>query len=299
MLAPGGEIHEESDFARLLIRSLGLYPAYVAELTEATGVDIDFSICGAIETIAPDAPQSLTERLILQQSLGIALERISPSEIYYPGDGYVDPVDVIAALRVALQRTSVTVREHTRVARIRTHASGVEVDGIPGGAAVIAAGAWSNSIAVEGAVLPRAYPVKGHLLGYELAPGSIPAIRRGGHAYIVQRASGFTVVGASQEDAGFDKSIDADVAATVRRGGEAVLPALRGIEPSRVWTGLRPAAKFPLYSRLSDSNVWLAYGHFRNGILSAPATADHLAASIAGDLTSISETDLSVPGSSL
>lgn len=281
MLAPGGEITAEGPFTRLLMRSLSLYPSFVEELTAESGRAIDFCLCGAVEkTEDPSQVAPLLARSLLQQGLGIRSAQISPTEVFYPDDGYVDPVDVVSALRIALERRHVDVREQSPVHAIKMTATGVVMDETPARSAVIAAGAWSSRIAVEGFTLPAAYPVKGHLLGYRLPATTVGPIRRSGHAYIVQRASGFTVVGASQEDAGFDKTVDPRVVEQVRQGGEALLPDLRGMEPEQVWTGLRPGAAEPLFHRLEDTRVWLAYGHLRNGILSAPATAETVAGEI-------------------
>lgn len=298
MLAPGGEISEESEFASLLIRSLRLYSSFVAELEEASGSAIDFSTCGAIEHVSSDAEvASFRTRTTAQGRLGIACEQISPTEFFYPDDGWVNPVDVISALRIALAgHRDVTIREHKTIREIEPARAGVIVDGVHARIAVIAAGAWSSHVQIPGITLPAAYPVKGHLLGYQLPAGSIARIHRGGHSYVLQRSNGFTVVGASQEDAGFDKAVDVKIAARVRNGGEALLPILRQYDPVSVWTGLRPGADRPLFHRLQDTNVWLAYGHFRNGILSAPATAERLAGEITAALSSISETDSSARG---
>jgi glycine oxidase len=287
MLAPGGEVSEETEFAALLIRSLRLYPSFVEELSQAAASPIDFAICGAIEHASTTAVAETTQgRAALQERLGIRSERISPCEFFYPDDGYVNPVDVMTALRVALRRSNVAIREHSPVRNLELCSAGVLIDGDRVRAAVLAAGAWSSLISIPGATLPRAYPVKGHLLGYSLPPGLLRSIHRGNHAYVFQRANGFTIVGASQEDAGFDKSVDPAIAAEVRRSGEALVPELLSYSPVQVWTGLRPGADAPLFHRFDDTRLWLAYGHFRNGIRAAPAAAERLSAEISAALTS-------------
>lgn len=153
-------------------------------------------------------------------------------------------------------------------------------------AAVIAAGAWSSSIAVTIAgrpfPLPRAFPVKGHLLGYRLPPGSIPNTIRSGHTYVFQRADGFTIAGSTTENAGFDRTVDPQVIAELAARASALVPALCHLAPESAWIGFRPGidAPAPQIGRALSSRLWLAYGHYRNGILLAPATAERISQEI-------------------
>ena len=147
---------------------------------------------------------------------------------------------------------------------------------------MIAAGAWSSGIQVtvdtQPHELPRSFPVKGHLLGYRLPAGSLGAMVRHEHTYVLQRADGFTIAGSSTEDAGFDRTIDPQIASAVAARAGTLVPALASLQPESVWTGLRPAtgAAAPLIGRVQSSRLWLAYGHYRNGVLLAPATCDQV-----------------------
>jgi glycine oxidase len=154
--------------------------------------------------------------------------------------------------------------------------------------AVLAAGAWSGSIlfTIDGTEqrLPGSFPVRGHLIGYPLAPGTCPTILRHGHTYILQRSNGFTIAGTSMETVGFDRNIDRDTVRAIARRAEGLLPQLRDAGEPEAWIGFRPRADAhqPQIRRFEDSGLWLAYGHFRNGILLAPATAERVAAEITG-----------------
>ena len=148
--------------------------------------------------------------------------------------------------------------------------------------AVIAAGAWSSGIAVtidnQPFPLPRSFPIKGHLLGYRLPAGSLAATVRHDHTYVLQRADGFTIAGSSTEDAGYDRTIDPQIVSAVATRAGALVPALASLKPESVWVGFRPAtdAAAPRIGRVDPSRLWLAYGHYRNGILLAPATCDRI-----------------------
>jgi glycine oxidase len=278
MLALGGECDTDSVWLRLGRRSLELYPGWVSELEEETGLDIDFSIGGSLEQADSDADAGmLALRCERQKLLGIPCE-MRGDAAFYPGDGAVDPRSVFRALLASCRRLGVEIVEHQRVERIDDN----------DGPVVIAAGAWSGDIPVFSAGrrldLPRTTPVKGHLIAYSLAPGSLPHILRCGHTYIVQRANGFTIAGSTSERIGFDETPDLELCLDIRRRAERLWPELRGHDPCAAWSGLRPLSETgePAIGAVEGGRMWLAYGHYRNGILLAPVTAEIVACGILG-----------------
>ncbi|MDQ6663415.1 MAG: FAD-dependent oxidoreductase, partial [Acidobacteriota bacterium] len=297
MLAPGGEIEQRSAWSDFALESLQLYPAFVEELESESGLKIDFRHSGAQDLAFNEAEwDELTARAARQSALGIASSPIPGEQaLFYPGDAIVDPRDVVQSLRCACLARGVEIREHEAVTRVEAHRSGQDVDvhsargRYTAGSAVLSAGAWSGSAPLfiddRPCPIPRSFPIRGHLLGYELPPHSLGPILRHGHTYILQRASGFTIAGSSTENAGFNRDIDPAVVADIHRRAVRILPQLSNPTP---WLGFRPATESltPEIGRVPNSNVWLAYGHYRNGILLAPATARR----IARDITSSSET---------
>jgi glycine oxidase len=194
--------------------------------------------------------------------------------LWYGGDALVDPRHVMAALRVALGKRGVRIVEGERVARIEANEP-----------TVLAAGAWTSEIGTPGAPIPRAYPIRGHLTAYQLPPGRVGPLVRHHHTYLLQRSNGVFIAGTSEELAGFNRDIDPVVESGIRRRAAEWLPELAGL-PSTTWTGFRPAAEGldPVIGPLNGAPLWLAYGHYRNGILMAPGTAEVVAASIAAHL---------------
>ena len=186
------------------------------------------------------------------------------------------------ALRAACLARGVSIQEQSPVKSISVTPTGAQIADHHARFAILAAGAWSSSIAVtidgQPYPLPRSYPIKGHLLGYRLPPGSIPITIRHGHTYVLQRADGFTIAGSSMEDAGFDRTIDPAIVSELAARAAALIPALRDRKPEAVWIGFRPATDSPApnIGRVRSSRLWLAYGHYRNGILLAPATSDRI-----------------------
>ncbi len=299
MLAPGGEVDRESPWARRSVESLRMYPAFVEELASESGVKIDYRVCGAIEVaFSPEELEDAARRARAQAKLeipsrAIAIEearRLAPALAteamtgarYYPDDAIVDPRDVLRALRQACANRGVTICEHHPVSSIDAGQGSALTPGgpIPAGAIVLAAGAWSGDL-LPGAA--RSFPVKGHLIGYDLRPGSLGPILRRGHTYVLQRGSGLTIAGSTMERVGFDASVDADIVARLHRRARKLLPSLLLSSPDSSWTGFRPGVEGdePQVGRFGDSRVWLAYGHYRNGILLAPVTARMIADEIA------------------
>jgi glycine oxidase len=298
MLSPGGEVHGSSRWAFLSVESRRLYPSFVAGLYEESGVLIDLRQCGALELAHGEDEWAAIETRVREQApLGIwsepvphadALKRVpglAPESFtharWFPGDAMVDPLEVTRALRIALERRGGTIIEHEPVTSIDVQRGVVRTKNQDwnAGAIVIAAGAWSGLLNPE---LPRSAPVKGHLIGYDLEPGTLGPIVRHGHTYLLQRSSGFTIAGATMEHAGFDRSVSPETVRALAEAARAHLPRLFSGEPDRAWIGFRPAvdAPEPAVGRVPETDVWLAYGHLRNGILLAPVTGKLIASDI-------------------
>ncbi|MGD0362930.1 MAG: FAD-dependent oxidoreductase [Bryobacteraceae bacterium] len=291
MLAPGGEFVTRSRWTESALESLALYPAFVEELAGETGVGIDYRRCGALEIArTEDEWRDLLARREAQADLGIRSE-VTVGGVYYPDDALVDPRDVTRALRCACERRGVRICEQTRALAVRLTGQRADVetsgDALSGSAVVLAAGAWSGAVPVNGAqgriAIPSTFPVRGHLLGYTLEPGAVGPILRHGHTYVMQRSSGFTIAGTSSEEVGFNREIDPAVVAGIRARADELLPRLLDAGEPTAWLGFRPAAEGlePVIGRLPNTCLWLAYGHYRNGILLAPATAARVAREMA------------------
>jgi len=282
MLAPGGEVEGASVWARRSIESLKLYPEFLKELHEESGIAADFRGCGAIEVAFSESEFAADEaRASGQRSLGIVSEQLTRDDIlarvhhvnpsglvggfYYPGDAIADSREIVAGLRLACERRGVRIEENRRVSSLRE---------LTGPAVVIAAGAWAGDLDPS---FPRSFPVKGHLIGYRLRPGSIGPIIRRGHTYILQRSNGFTIAGSTTEHAGFDRSVSPSTVRAIHNRAHELIPSLLISSPDESWIGFRPGADEPHVGRFGDSRVWLAYGHYRNGILLAPITAQLIA----------------------
>jgi glycine oxidase len=266
MLAPGGEYQAGSPLTAMALASLAAWPEFAAEL----GVEIRHE--GAIETAFSDEEAAaLTERAARQAAGGIPSQGTSwPGCVaarFYPNDAVVDPREVTAALRAACERLGVGFHEHQTVQSIEPFVD----EGV-----IVAAGAWSSQLLPN---QPRSYPVRGHLLGWDAKPGTLKTILRNGPTYLLQRLNGRIIAGSSSERVGFDRAIDPAVVEDLRQRAIRLFPALADLPVAEVWNGFRPAieGEVPSIGRVPGTNIWTAYGHYRNGILLAPITAQMIA----------------------
>ncbi|MDQ6700844.1 MAG: FAD-dependent oxidoreductase [Acidobacteriota bacterium] len=314
MLAPGGEVEEASSWSSFAFESLRLYPSFVEELEQEAGCRIDYRQSGAIDLAFTGHEWSdLLARAQCQRRLGIESSRIAPSDLprlvrndvhgalFYPQDAQVNPREIVQTLHRACTAHAVVVRERETAVGVHSDEYFASVHSnrqiYTSSCVVLAAGAWSSSIPVrvngQRRDTPHAFPVRGHLLGYQLDPNSLPVIVRHGHTYILQRSSGFTIAGGSSEQAGFNRELNGAIVSGIDERAARIVPALSNPKP---WLGFRPAIESPgpAVERLAGSRIWLAYGHYRNGILLAPATAQRVAANI----TASSERGCSSPAGS-
>ena len=108
---------------------------------------------------------------------------------------------------------------------------------------------------------------------------------RSPEAYLIPRSDGRLLVGATVEEAGFDKSVDLPTIQRLHHAAITLVPELRDAKILEDWAGLRPGTPdaLPILGATSTPGYFAATGHFRDGILLAPVTAKVMAAVISGD----------------
>jgi len=286
MLAPGGELDEASPLTRMALDSLRLYPDFVAELQELSGLPIDYQRCGAIEPAFTETEAvALEDRVLRQSDIGIRSELItyknSISARFYPDDQLVAPRDVTSALRIACLDAGVIIHEHEPVTELIQDGLGVRTNlgEYSDDAVLIAAGAWASGLRPG---LLVATPVRGHLISYRPERPLIGSILRHGHTYLLQRRDTELIAGSSTEYVGFDRAIDEQTVSDIHSRAAQLLPDLAALTPVDRWIGFRPGIDggIPAVGRIEGTTIWTAYGHYRNGILLAPETARMIAESV-------------------
>jgi glycine oxidase len=165
---------------------------------------------------------------------------------------------------------------------------------IAAGTVVLAAGPWSSTIdGLPDDARPSVRPVKGEILrlraasGVELPGHSLRGFVNGHEIYLVPRTDGELVVGASVEECGFDTTVRAGAVRELLRDARAIFPGIDELELVETIAALRPGSpdNRPMIGRTSVANVVLATGHYRNGVLLTPVTADLVADIVAGKPT--------------
>ncbi|MGW8944356.1 glycine oxidase ThiO [Streptomyces koyangensis] len=312
MLAAVTELHfGEERLLALNLASAERYPAFAAELAEASGQELGYRRCGTL-AVALDADDRayLRELHALQLRSGLESEWLSGREcrrlepmlapgvrggLRVDGDHQIDPRRLASALVTACERAGVAwCRSAAERLVVRGgRAAGVELaDGtlVEGGQTVLAAGSRSGVLAglpKEVAVPVR--PVKGQVVrlavpeayrrGAAFLGRTVRAVVRGSHVYLVPRENGELVIGATTEELGWDTTVTAGGVYELLRDAHELVPGLTELPFTEVRAGLRPGSpdNAPLLGPTALPGLHLATGHHRNGVLLTPVTGDVLA----------------------
>ena len=307
MLAPQAEADASDPFFELACASRDAYPAFAAALLAETGVDIELERTGTLYLAFDEVDEAeIVRRYQWQRGAGLAVEFLSGDEaralepqlsahvraaLLFPRDGQVENRRLVAALRRACEVGGVRISEHTEVAAVRVEADavrGVETaQGFIGAAAVVVAcGAWASLLPVEcvparsESLMPRVEPVRGQMLCFAARPPILQHVAYSPRGYLVPRRDGRLLVGSTSERAGFTKAVTAAGLQAITTHALEIAPAVGALALVDAWSGLRPhgATDWPLIGvSPAVPNLYFAVGHYRNGILLAPRTADLLA----------------------
>jgi glycine oxidase len=194
----------------------------------------------------------------------------------------LDPRDLCEALPLAAAAAGVVLQEGTEVLAVESQNGSVEVKTQSGtvsaGAFVNCCGAWAAKIqhrSLERQPAAAVEPWKGQMLMVRLKPPiDLPCVLRAPQVYLVPRGGGQIVIGATVERVGFDRRVDPTAVERLRALGAELWPPIASATVVECWTGLRPGTSdgLPLIGASGAPHCWVATGHFRNGILLAPAT---------------------------
>ena len=285
------------------------YPNFIARIEADSGMSCGYRSEGTL-SIATDRQQmeGLEHHAVAHEELGLNAERLTADGVrkLEPAlsaaivgglrtdiDSQVDPRKLAAALVTSGAAHGVVFAEGAEVASVERDSNGAvggvswrrndKVTGsnssggsIETGCVVLCAGAWTRELIPEVSDLPL-YPVKGQVIrvrGEALLSHVIAAPG----VYLVPRADGEIIVGASKEERGFDERPTVGVTMNLLRQAHLVLPAVAELEISEINVGFRPTFPdhMPAIGAVGISGMFVATGHYRNGIMLAPATATHL-----------------------
>jgi glycine oxidase len=276
----------------LAATSARMYPEFVHELQDESGVNVDLRDQGTIFFPTPEQrherpslvadcplPSPLTE---LEPALG----HVSLAAIYLK-ERSVDPRALASAALKAARHRDVDISSGTEVTGVLLtdgRATGVSTGktNYSSAAIVNCAGAWAGQLP------PHQFPtrpVKGQMLS--LAGGSRDLVRhviRAPEIYLVPRSDGRILAGATAEEAGYDKRTDPGTIQRMHQAAIRLVPALAQARMLEAWAGLRPGSpdNLPILGATPTPGYFVATGHFRDGILLSPVTAHVMAQMVTG-----------------
>jgi glycine oxidase len=304
MLAPQAEADCGDDFFRLCCQSRDLYPAFAQSLNEETGINIELETSGTLYLAFTEEDESELERRYKWQArAGLEVEKLSadtakllePSisgsvraALRFPRDTQVENRRLISALAAANEALGVRVLTGVSVDSLdikRKGVSGIQTSRgfIACEKVVIASGAWTTQILNEALPDPRVEPVRGQMVSFDATPQIARHVIYSPRGYVVPRRDGRLLAGSTTEHAGFDKRVTAAGVQSIVTSALEISPSIAALPLTSSWAGLRPRAAdgLPVLGPCAEiAGVFYATGHYRNGILLTPVTAELLARAI-------------------
>ncbi len=306
MLAPiteAGYGTGDEAMVRFAKASLARYPAFLAELAAdadlAVSLDTRGTLLAALDRDDREALQRMFEHrrassLSVEWISGERAREIEPllsprvvAAVWIADDHQVDTASLLAALARACVHRGVDMVEGADVESLLTRNGRVEgvraaQQDVRADIVVIAAGAWSAKFDELRDVAP-VRPVKGQIVRLRGEGFSLAHVVRTPRVYVLNKADGSVLVGATQEEMGYDVAATAGAVKDLLEHAWEIIPAVYELPFDGVEVGLRPASRdhLPIIGEAALRGLVTATGHFRSGILLAPATADAVVAGIA------------------
>jgi len=294
------EMHEKGKVLDAFVRARREYAAFAAELRDETGIDVGYRVSGALVTARTDDEHAALRRAVAWQrdaSLraelldGASARKLEPSlandvvgAAHYPDESQVDPPSLLRALVASLR--DVEVRSGASVQRLlieNDRCVGVALDDgvVRADATVLAAGSWASLVPGLPSSIPAVRPARGQIVQLDERPPRLKLMVVGGHTYAVPRGDGRVLCGSTVEMVGFKKEVTAGGVHAILSGVLATLPSLSSAALTATWSSFRPHTDGePLVGASPLAGLFLATGHFRNGILLANEAARAVADAI-------------------
>lgn len=300
---PGSEARTDP-LAKLRRASVALYPDFVAELRERSGIDPQMIRCGMLDLITDDNQAAAADREVKAAAGRLtadgkpAVERLTTDQVLSIEPALSHDIRgarlvrealqvrnprLMFALRLACIHAGVRLLEHTPVEDLiveGNHVVGVQTPdgGLWAGQVVLAAGAWSSRIDRRIKNIIDVHPVRGQIVLLEQTPPPFKHVIMSGKKYLVCRADGKVLCGTTEEPgAGFDTRNTAGGVSKILNFACRYVPSLKSAALLQTWAGLRPASSDgkPYIGRAPNlEGLIAATGHFRSGLTLAPITAE-------------------------
>ena len=283
-----------SGIAELAALSRSLYPKFLSTVERLSGRSVRLRTQNTLMVGDHfDCVETATRKVIPAEEATAHLPGVVTGgrSFLWMEEASLDPRDLCAALPLAAKGAGVTILEGTAILSMGSDGRLVEVKTATttyrAAAVVNCCGAWSGQIQPVAAAVG---PWKGQMHTVRLAaPVELPFVVRTPKIYLVPRGGGLVVVGATVERVGYDRQVEAGAEAWLGELAAEVWPPIASGAVVERWTGLRPGTEdgLPLIGSAGVPGCWVATGHFRNGILLAPATAVVVRESMEGRVPSV------------
>lgn len=306
ILAPQVEADRADGFFELASASRDLYPAFARALQDETGIDAQLEQTGTLYVgFTEDDEHEMLGRFDWQTRAGLRVEwlaredasRLEPNlsprvrcALRFPGDWQVENRSLTEALVRANQKLGVQLISNCEIKSVRIgnkRVAGIESEtkSIAAPTVVIAAGAWTSEIKTSetNSSAVQIEPVRGQMLCFQTEPAFTRHVIYSARGYLVPRRNGSLLAGSTSERAGFDKRVTEEGAASIKSMAFEIAPGLESAAIVDSWAGFRPHAPddLPVLGPAADiDGLFYATGHYRNGILLAPITAEIIAEAV-------------------
>jgi len=310
MLTPVHLAEYPGPLAEICAASLALYEPLCGELAGLSTVDPEYRVTGLLLLItseqgARDAAMLETWKREhgqpcrgLSREEALAIEpRLTPAlqgALHLPDIAQVRNNRMAVALAEAAVKKGAEIRTNapvTGLLRVPGRVNGAKTarGDVYAGTTVLAAGAWSPEILRPLGIELAVRPVKGQMLLAGGPPDFCRHMVLDGESYLIPRADGKILIGSTLEEKGFDKSVTIDAVGSLAERGSRLMPEIASLPLVASWAGLRPATpdRLPYIGRAPLDGLVFATGHFRNGILLAPITAEIVADLLSGEPASV------------
>jgi glycine oxidase len=292
ILAPMYPWQYPDEITQLYIWSAKQYQRLSRELFYETGIDPHYIACGMLIWDTEEKDRALAWAAQME----IPCKRLTPDRIseiepclnlhrndalLFPTMAQIRPPRLMQALRKSMDIRGIPVLDQTKVERILysdNTLAGIETEKgeLSADIVVVTAGAWSHALLADTQLDTEVEPVRGQMIQYQANPGLLRSMVQYRHRYLIPRRDGVILVGSTIEYAGFDKSISSEVVRELKQFAVAMLPSLSHFEVTSTWSGLRPGRPNPIpligpHPRIQG--LFINTGHFRNGVVLAPASA--------------------------
>ena len=306
LLAPVGDTRRSGHFQKLALDSWARYPDIARELRDVTGVDVEHMTTGTLypiytrEELVGAQEQTrfpLSKEMGMRVVEGTELRDMEPwlspeipAALFVRGDHWVNNQRLVTAYASAAAGRGVGIRTGVEVTQLTAEGSrvtGVVAAGerVAADRVLLAAGAWSGPLAATLGLNLPVVPVRGQMMAVSNVPPLLRHAVHGHQGYLTPRPSGELLIGATVEHVGFERAMTPEGLAHLVNGAIAVVPELRRRPITRTWCGFRPGTPddMPVLGPWPGvEGLYVATGHYRNGILLAPATAALMTQAILG-----------------